>query len=273
MILLSLLLALAAQHFVPPPRGLRLEALVGRLCLAMPRRLDAGDAASGRVALIVLVAATCAPVAVLAWLAAALHPLLVIVLDAAVLYGSLRFLEAVASPPAGVGVGARVEAGLRQAHHGTFALLFWYLLLPGPIGVVLHGVLRQASELWNLGEPGEARAFGQAAARVFRAVDWLPQRATALSLAVVGNFEDALFCWRAQGLQRPAERDAVVLAAGAGAMGVTIGPGDDANAGEPTAFGTGEPAREEALASLEGLLWRSLVLWGVVLAVAAAITV
>lgn len=280
MILLCLLVALVAQHLVPPPAAPRLDSLVGRLCLAIARRMDAGDVASGRVALGALLVVTVFPVALLAWLAAALHPVMVLLLDAAVLYASLRFLETVRplsarderGDPAETGAGLRIGNAIAKAHHGTFALLFWYAVLPGPIGPALHVVLRQASELWSLGEPGEARAFGQAAVRVFRAVDWLPQRATALSLAVVGNFEDALFCWRSQGREYPANRDAVVLAAGAGAMGVTLGPSDDRLAGEAAALGSGEPAREEAFASLEGLLWRALVLWGVVLAVVAAIT-
>jgi hypothetical protein len=36
-------------------------------------------------------------------------------------------------------------------------------------------------------------------------------------------------------------------------------------------LGTGDVAREESLASLEGLLWRALVLWLVVFLLAAAI--
>ena len=36
-------------------------------------------------------------------------------------------------------------------------------------------------------------------------------------------------------------------------------------------LGTGEPAREESLASLEGLLWRALVVWLVVFLLAAAL--
>jgi len=54
-----------------------------------------------------------------------------------------------------------------------------------------------------------------------------------------------------------------VLASGAGALGVRLG--DAIARGEALldrpALGVGEPAGEEALASLEGMLWRALVLW------------
>jgi membrane protein required for beta-lactamase induction len=38
-------------------------------------------------------------------------------------------------------------------------------------------------------------------------IDWIPQRLTAFVFAVVGDFEDALFCWRSQAAQwvRPEE--------------------------------------------------------------------
>lgn len=269
MILLSLLLALVAQRLAPPPAHPRLESLAGRLCLWLARRLDAGDAVSGRLALVALLAATCLPVAVVAWLAAALHPLVGSVLDALVLYASLRFFEPV--PASGSQASAAsIEHGLRQAHHGTFALLLCFAVL-GAAGVVLHVALRRASELWRLGEANESRPFGEPAVTAFRIVDWLPQRATALGFAVVGNFEDAVYCWRSQAPAWMHERDAVVLAAGAGALGVVLASGPADEAGEALSLGTGEAPGEESRASLEGLAWRALVLWGIVIAALWAI--
>jgi adenosylcobinamide-phosphate synthase len=37
------------------------------------------------------------------------------------------------------------------------------------------------------------------------------------------------------------------------------------------ALGAGEPAREDTLASLEGLLWRALIVWLIVFLLAAAL--
>ena len=269
MTFLSLLLALLAQHLVPPPASPRLESLAGRACLWLARRLDAGDAASGRLALAALLLATCLPMALVSWLAATLHPVVAALVDAMVLYGSLRFLET-ASGPRPQPASTAIERVLREAHHGTFALLFWFAVL-GAVGVVAHVTLRRAAELWTLRDASEPRAFGEPAMRVFRVADWLPQRATALAFAVVGNFEDAVYCWRSQSPMRRDERDAVVLAAGAGALGTLLSTGAEGEAAEAMAFGLGEAPGEEALASLEGLLWRALVLWGIVIAVLTAI--
>ena len=67
----------------------------------------------------------------------------------------------------------------------------------------------------------------------------------------------------------------MVLAGGAGALGVRLGdpiPVGDDLANRPS-LGSGEPAREDALASLEGLLWRALVLWLIFYLLAAALRI
>ena len=64
-----------------------------------------------------------------------------------------------------------------------------------------------------------------------------------------------------------------MLASGAGALGVRLGESiasADTTTARP-ALGTGEPAREDALASLGGMLWRALILWLIVFALAAAL--
>jgi adenosylcobinamide-phosphate synthase len=163
---------------------------------------------------------------------------------------------------------------LREAHQSTFGPLFWYLVLPGPMGLVLYPLALRAARNWEHLVDPEDRDFGWFAARAFQAIDWIPQRLTAFSFAVVGNFEDALFCWRSQaaGWVRP-EEEGIVLASGAGALGVRLGepvPGGESFIERPP-LGQGDLAREDALASLEGLLWRALVVWLVVFLLAAAV--
>ena len=85
---------------------------------------------------------------------------------------------------------------------------------------------------------------------------------------MVGDFEDAAWCWRTQPQtwvrQEGGEEMGVVLAAGAGALGVQIGGPFAATLGEPALrpeLGVGEPPEPEVLPSAIGLVWRALILW------------
>ena len=304
MSLLALLAGLLAQYAYPVRGRQPLMALYGRLCLSVAKRLNAGDRNSGILAWGALVLVVMLPLAAATWLAAALHPAVSWLLEAAFIYATLRFLSTTAQMSAIekalregdlAGAASRLgqwrgepaeaedasaiarlaaEHALREAHQATFAPLFWYLVLPGPLGLALYPLALRAARTWEHLVDPEDRDFGWFAARAFQAIDWIPQRLTAFGFAVVGNFEDALFCWRSQAAGWVhAEEEGIVLASGAGALGVRLGdaiPGGESFIARPT-LGQGELAREDALASLEGLLWRALVLWLVVFLLAAAV--
>jgi len=301
--LLALLASLLAQHAYPVGGRQPLMAFYGRMCLSAAKRLNAGDRNSGILAWFALMGAVLVPVALAAALAAALHPVFLWLLNVLVLYGTLRFLATVkqlaaieralrdgdalgaasllaqwrGEPVEGEDPGAisrlAAEHALREAHHGTFAPLFWFLVLPGPLGLVLHPLALRAARSWEHLVEAEERDFGWFAARAFHAIDWLPQRATAFAFAVAGNFEDALLCWRSQAAQWIQPEEGIVLASGAGALGVRLGEPIPRAGGleDRPPLGAGEPAREDALTSLEGLLWRALIVWAIVYVLAAAL--
>jgi cobalamin biosynthesis protein CobD/CbiB len=287
--ILALFASLLAQH-ARPPGGTPLHAFYGRMCLSAAKRLNAGDRNSGILAWLALMGAVLVPVALATALAASLHAVVLWALEVAFLYFTLRFFSTT-SGLAGIERALRegdtraaaslvgtwraepvetddpaeiarlgTEQGLREGHQGTFAPLFWYLVLPGPLGLVLYPLALRAARSWEHVADPEDRDFGWFAAQAFRAIDWIPQRVSAFVFAVAGNFEDALYCWRSQAAQWLRPEEGIVLASGAGALGVRLG-----------ALGIGEAAREEALASLEGLLWRVLVVWLIVFLLAAAL--
>ncbi|HET7134834.1 MAG TPA: CobD/CbiB family protein, partial [Casimicrobiaceae bacterium] len=83
-----------------------------------------------------------------------------------------------------------------------------------------------------------------------------------------GDFEDAAYCWRTQARAWPqafgGEAVGVVLASGAGALGVQLGGALRGDGGRPDPrpeMGIGEPVEAEVLPSAVGLVWRALVLW------------
>ena len=98
-------------------------------------------------------------------------------------------------------------------------------------------------------------------------LEWPATRLTAIAFAIVGDFEDAIYCWRTQSRNWADANAGIILAAGAGAMGVRLGmPVQEVEGMEPRPeLGVGDAADGPFLDSTVGLLWRALVLWVFVL--------
>lgn len=161
-----------------------------------------------------------------------------------------------------------VEEALAASHQHVFAVLFWFMLMPGPSGAILYRLAGFLARGWR-----EQGAFGAFAVRVYDGMEWPAVRLTAIAFAVVGDFEDAVYCWRTQAANWMDPKLGIVLAAGAGAMGVRLGmPLAQADGRlEPRAdLGLGESADVAFLDSTVGLLWRALVVWVFLLAILTA---
>ena len=155
-----------------------------------------------------------------------------------------------------------IEEALGASHRHVFGVLLWFVLLPGPCGAVLYRASAVFAEHWR-GDSSENDAFRGFAQQAFAAIDWLPLRATAAAFAVVGDFEDAVYCWRTQAGNWPDSGLGIVLASGAGALGVRLGmpvveSGEIADRAE---LGTGDEADVDFMQSAVGLVWRAIVLW------------
>jgi cobalamin biosynthesis protein CobD/CbiB len=166
-----------------------------------------------------------------------------------------------------------IEEAFVASHRHVFGVLFWFAFLPGPTGAVLYRLSQTLGRQW-----GGLGAFGAFARRAFGWIDWLPLRMTATGFAIVGNFEDAVYCWRTQASRWRDPELGIVLAAGAGAIGVRLGmplhegatamgPAID----ERAEIGAGDQADAGFLSSTVGLVWRSLVLWLLLLVMLAIV--
>jgi adenosylcobinamide-phosphate synthase len=183
-----------------------------------------------------------------------------------------------------------IEHSLLAAHRHVFGVLFWFVVLSslglGPAGAILYRTAEFASRYWayrseTVGEPTNERLLGLSQ-RLFGMMDHFPARLTAFGFAVVGNFEEAINCWRRDAELWRHPNEGVILAAAAGAVGVQLGgraaPGvtpdrsktftrgagvDDLAADGST---PGAPAVSGHLQSVVGLVWRSVVLWMLLLA-------
>ena len=159
-----------------------------------------------------------------------------------------------------------IEQGIVASHRHVFAPLFWFLAL-GPAGALLYRLALAVAEGWRGagGSAEESHRFGAFARRAFHWIDWLPARMTAASFAIVGDFEDAVYCWRTQARQWAQSYDGasgILLASGAGALGIRLGMplSDPLDIEARPELGLGDDADVDHLQSAVGLVWRALVL-------------
>ena len=177
-----------------------------------------------------------------------------------------------------------IEHSLLAAHRHVFGVFFWFVLMCslglGPLGAVLYRMAEFANRYWtfpskSLGVPANERLM-MVSQRLFGLIDHLPSRLTAFGFAVVGNFEEAINAWRRDASLWKHDNEGVILASAAGAVGVQLGgaaapgvtpdrsrsfeagPTEDAAAEGSTG---GDPPQMGHLRSVVGLVWRSVVLW------------
>jgi adenosylcobinamide-phosphate synthase len=175
-----------------------------------------------------------------------------------------------------------IEYSVLAAHRHVFGVLAWFSVLAalglGPAGAVLYRMSEFVARYWKHRNRTHTQpasvALQSAAARAWAAIDWLPARITALAFAVVGSFEEAIDCWRNYAQRFPNDNDGVILAATSGAVNVRLGgealkPSISANGAQAMDDTESTPGREAEvghLRSIVGLVWRSVVLWMVLLA-------
>ena len=287
----SVLAAVALEHLRPLRQPLPHYQRYTRLTQWLERRFNAGEYSHGVIAW----ALATLPILAGVWLIFALldgiSPILGWVWNVAVLYFTLGFkyfsdaAEQIARLlRAGDIEGARarldiwrggdssqfsadeitrvvIEQVMAASHRQMFGVLFWFVLLVplGPVGAVLFRTASILARRWA----ASRGHFGVCAQRAFHIINWLPARMTALTYAIAGNFDDATYCWRIQAGTWPEAEEGVVLAAGAGAMGVRLG--QSVNVGGETVWrpelGTGQTPDADSIDSAVSMIWRGLVIW------------
>jgi adenosylcobinamide-phosphate synthase len=341
MALISILLALALEQWRPLVDRRAIFAPLGAYASFLERKFNAGEKHHGVIAWLLAML----PILLAGWLIfsllSAVHPLLGLLFNVAVLYATMGFrqeshyftdihteLKAGNLDRARMLLGEwrghdceglttsevvtlAIESALATSHRHVFGVIFWFVILPGPLGALLYRGALFLYHRWGERVPGHSAGlyatdaalgvetdffptiegsesiapgaaswrdrFSEGARTAFGLIDALPARFTAGSFAIVGNFEDAVYCWRTQAARWPDQLIGIVIAAGAGAIGIRLGR-PIVRAGlieDRPDLGVGEEADVPALDSTVGLVWRALVVWIAVLlvvSIAAGVT-
>ena len=154
-----------------------------------------------------------------------------------------------------------IEQGVIDSYRYVFGTIFWFVMLGwlvGPAGALVYRAACLLQQKWRNNEP-----FGAFATSILAAMDYVPVRCAAVGFAIMGDFEDAVYCWRVQAKQWADYDYGILLASAAGALGVCLG--DVVHQDHTIRFrpemGVGEVANADYLASAVGLVWRSVLLW------------
>jgi adenosylcobinamide-phosphate synthase len=289
---LALVLALLLEQFRPVSRGNPFYLGYRSFAESVERNFNAGQFQHG-IAGWVIAVATPTAFTLLIWGGLHLiHPLLAWAFSVAVLYITIGFRQ---FSPAFTGIAdalkegdlatargllagwtresaseldeneiARlaIEQGLIGAFRHVFGPLFWFVIL-GPAGAVAYRAATILQLKWGARDAKRNEQFGRFADQAGELIDWLPIRVTAATFAVMGDFEDAVFCWRQQAERWLCQDYGILLAAGAGAIGVRLGMPlhQEHTVRFRPELGLGEDADANMLASAVGLVWRSLLFW------------
>lgn len=287
----SILAAIMLEHLRPLRQPLPHYRRYTLFIQWLQRKFNAGEYSHGAIAWVMAVGPVLAGVWLVFFLLGGVSPLLGWAWNVLVLYVTLgfkyfsddaeriaRLLRAGELEAARTQIGAwrggdasrfsaddiarvTIEQVMAASQRQMFGVLLWFVLLVplGPVGAVLFRTASILARRWT-SAPGRFGGFAQGA---FHLVNWLPARLTALTYAIAGNFEDATFCWRTQAPGWPEPEEGVVLAAGAGAMGVRLG--QSLNVGQETVWrpelGTGQAPDADCIDSAISMIWRGLVIW------------
>jgi adenosylcobinamide-phosphate synthase len=299
MSLVALIAALLLEQWRPLVERRYLFSLAARYAMFLERQFNAGEAGHGVIAWVLAVV----PPVLGSWAVYALlwhaGPLLALAFDVVALYLTMGFRQfshqfteihlalkeddlARAREVLSLWRGKRcddlgreaivrlaIEQALVATHRHVFGVIFWFVVLPGPSGAVLYRLAAFLARRW-----ADSGQFGRFAGQALAALDWPAVRATAATFAVVGDFEDAIYCWRTQAAQWHDASLGIVLAAGAGAIGVRLGMPlvEEGLPVDRPPLGLGDDADPGFLDSAIGLVWRGLALWLLVLLLVAVAT-
>ena len=296
MSLLALIAALLLEQFHPLSSRKYLFGWLSNYINFFQHHFNAGEHNHGKIAWLLAVLPLLMVMVVVSFLLHQVHPIFSLLFNVTVLYITMGFRQfshyftnihqalradkldearrllsvwrGCSAHELNAGEVARVaiEEALLASQRNVFGVIVWFILfgasgLGGAAGALLYRLGQFLHKHWAEKDEAELAEFGGFARQAFYILEWLPVRMTALTFAIVGNFEDTIYCWRTQASNWPDKEAGILLASGAGSLGVRLGmaipqgglPLDRAE------LGVGDDADVDFMQSTIGLVWRSIV--------------
>lgn len=167
------------------------------------------------------------------------------------------------TPSADTTFAMSIEQRILRSFEGFFAPLLWTAMLGmliGPAGALLYRLTQVFRYAWQ--ESAHLPSLDNWITQLVDVINWVPSRICAGGFAIVGDFEDAIYCWREQSQWCSNHHMGALLCSGAGALGVILPVHVDIT--QPTLnhpeIGIGEFADADYLKSATGMIWRVLIL-------------
>jgi adenosylcobinamide-phosphate synthase len=302
MSLLTLIITLLLEQLHPLSSRKYLSGWLTDYARFFQHHFNAGQRKQGKIAWLLAVLPLLGVVMAIFWFLYRVHPLVALVFNVLVLYltmgfrqfshyftdihhalingnldearGLLSNWQGVPSHELNAEEVARVtiEQAIIASQRNVFGVIVWFVLfsvlgLGGAAGALLYRLGHFLRAQWGSENDSEPSAFGEFARQAFYLLEWLPIRLIAMTFAVVGDFENTIHCWRTQAANWPDPEAGILLASGAGALGVRLGmpiPQGGLPLDRPE-LGVGEAADPDFMHSAIGLVWRSVVCWMVLL--------
>lgn len=148
------------------------------------------------------------------------------------------------------------RAILAHACYRIFGVLFWFILL-GPIGALLYRLSHMLRSVSAEQANNDDQEFSTDLNRLLEILNWLPARVTAATFAIAGNFQEAIVGWRGDEELEPEgafekSADEILADTGLGAAGLESSHEDE---------GLEEHVPSHAAEVALALVWRSMVAW------------
>ncbi|MFL0809193.1 MAG: adenosylcobinamide-phosphate synthase CbiB [Agarilytica sp.] len=162
-----------------------------------------------------------------------------------------------------------IETCLENNADAIISPIFWFLLF-GPCAAVLYRASNTLDAMWGY-KNNRFRDFGFAAAKIDDVLNWIPARLLAFTSAILGSFFSSIYSWRTQAPKCESPNAGPVVAAGAGALQVTLGGGAYYNGKykEKPVLGIGETPKHEDISRTVRHINHTLLVWVVCLCVMA----